>query len=124
MTYSKNKEQEEIQNMNYILVNLLKKVVSVYNLILIITGSLTNILTLITCLQKDIRKISTFRLYAFNAISDTLNLYPWNIGQFVWYFLGTELGATYLWWCIGAAYIQFTTFELSAWLLVTFKIQY
>ncbi len=96
----------------------LKKIVSSYNIFLIIIGTIGNILTAIICLQKDMRKISTFKLYAFNTISDTICLYPWNIRQFVLYFFDTDLETTYLWWCIGASYVQFSTFELSAWILV------
>ena len=96
----------------------LKKIVSLYNFFLIIIGTITNLLTVITCLQKDMRKISTFKLYAFNAISDTVALYPWNMRQLILYIFGRDLETTFIWWCIGASYIQFSAFELSAWFLV------
>ena len=104
-----------------VIINL-KKIVSIYNLFVTIIGTLTNTLTIMTCFQKDLREISTFKLYAFNAISDIVSLYPWNIRQFILYNFGLDLETTFLWWCIGASYIQFTTFEISAWLLVTFII--
>jgi hypothetical protein len=72
---------ENIESMDAL--EIAERAVSVYSLLLVIVGTAANGLLLYLCLQKKLRSINTFKLFAFVSISDTLSLY----GDFISYFL-------------------------------------
>ena len=93
------------------------KIFGIFNLLLIIFGTFGNFLACFICLRKRLRKITTFKLLAFNTISDTIGLYEWNLQViFVAYFEDYELIS--LWYCKMNDFLQNIAFEISAWLLV------
>ena len=101
------------------LVNLLQKIISGYNFFIAIVGTFANLLTCHICLRKKLKRFTTFKLYAFNSVSDMIGLYQWNIFQFVLYNFHVNLQHN-LWYCYMCSYLQITTFEISAWLLVKY----
>ena len=100
------------------IVQYLKRIISGYNIFLIIFGSIGNMITIYICSKKNMRSTSTFKLYAFNSVFDILSLYPWNISQFLEYYFDLDIENMNLFWCEFNHFIQFTAFELSAWFLV------
>jgi hypothetical protein len=100
------------------LIATFKKIIAAYNMILIVFGTIGNILTITICLRKRLRKINTFKLFAFNALLDTIGLYEWNLRQFVLYYFNIDLSFTYLWYCNLSSFLQYVSFETSAWFLV------
>lgn len=72
---------ENVESMDAL--EIAERAVSVYSLLLVIVGTAANALLLYLCLQKKLRNINTFKLFAFVSISDTLSLY----GDFISYFL-------------------------------------
>ena len=104
------------------LVLTLQKVISAYNGLLIILGTIGNILACHICLKKSLRQVSTFKLYAFIIMIDTISLYHWNLNNFIDIFFKLSLENTYLWYCYFASYFQVTTFEISGWILVKLNL--
>lgn len=101
------------------LIYYLKRIFASYNIVLIVFGSIGNLLTCFICLKKNMRSIPTFKLYAFNSVFDVLSLYPWNVSQFFGNFLRIELGKNLI-WCMLANFLQYSAYEISAWFLVIF----
>lgn len=101
------------------LVLVFKKIIAIINVCLIVFGTLGNILTAGICLRKRLRKINTFKFFAFNAILDTIGLYGWNFRQFVLYIFNLDWSFTSLIYCDMSSFFQYVAFEASAWFLVT-----
>ena len=101
----------------------LKKIVSAYNIFLIITGTIGNIFTICIFMKKEFR-MACFRLYIFNIIYDTFGLYHWNIRQFFLYYWNIDYQNVYLFYCSFTTYAQISCFEISAWFLVRFNLNY
>ena len=97
----------------------IQKILGVYTLILTIVGTLTSFVSFFICIK--LRKTSTFVLLAFMSISDSVTLYFWNITHYIntWYNLDF-LDLNY-WLCKFGNYYQFTSLQISAWLLVKNK---
>ena len=100
--------------------DILKKIVSAYNMFLIIAGTLFNLFTIFIFMKKEFRITSAFRLYIFNIIFDTFGLYHWNIRQFILYFWKIDYQNVYLFYCSFTSYAQISSFEISAWFLVRY----
>jgi hypothetical protein len=95
-----------------------KYVFSSYNIAIAVLGTISNLLICFICLRKKLRKRSTFKLFAFAAITNMLSLYQWNLYQVVLYLFNTDLNSKYLACCLLISYFQHVTFESSAWFLV------
>ena len=100
------------------LILVFKKMVATINLCLIIFGTIGNLLTATICLRKRLRKINTFKFFAFNAILDAVGLYEWNLRQLVLYFFNKDWSLQSLIYCKWNSYIQYVSLEASAWILV------
>ena len=101
------------------IVNIFKQIIAVYNMVLIIFGTIGNILTAAICFRRRLRKINTFKFFAFNALLDTVCLYEWNLRQFVLYLFNQDCSFTSLIYCNLSSFFQYVSFEASAWFLVT-----
>jgi hypothetical protein len=100
------------------LIKIFKKIIAFYNIILIIFGTLGNILTCIICLRRRLKKVNTFKLFALNAIMATISLYEWNLRQIILYLFEIDLIYQSLLYCQLTAFLQYVSFESSAWFLV------
>jgi len=87
-------------------------------MVLIIFGTIGNILTAVICFRRRLRKINTFKFFAFNALLDTVGLYEWNLRQFVLYLFNQDWSFTSLIYCNLSSFFQYVSFEASAWFLV------
>ena len=64
-------------------IDIAVKCFGIYSLILIIFGTIFNILGLVVCLRKRLRTYTTFVFFSFMFIADVLSLYLWCIDHFV-----------------------------------------
>lgn len=103
---------------------ILEGIIAVYNFLIIILGTFGNIITVVICLRKRLRKINTFIFYAFAAIYDTIGLYEWNLRQFVTFFFKVDWDLFSLFYCRIDTLLQYVCFEASAWILVFFLFKF
>ena len=96
--------------------------ISVYALILIFLGTIGNIFTFMVCIK--LRKTTTFVFLAFISVSDSLILYFWNLNHFTDTFFGIDLQNYNIYSCKFGCFLQFTSMQVSAWLLVTRNIKH
>ena len=98
--------------------SLILKIISAYELLLIILGTIGNILILIVCLNL---RNSTFILMRFLAVADLISLYFWNLNHFTTAFFGLDLQNFNFYYCKIFEFIQFSSLQISAWILVSLK---
>ena len=98
-------------------ITVLKKIFSLYCLLLAIYGTIGNIISILICMRKRLRNITPFKLFAFIAASDAVGLYQWNLHQFFVNY-AQDFDFVYLWYCRYNNYMQNIICEFSAWLLV------
>jgi hypothetical protein len=90
-----------------------------YSLVLIVSGTLCNCLIFLVCTRPNLRKINTFKLFAFLSVSDILTLYHWNLDNLLYIKYGKYFNLVFLWKCRISNYLQYLTLQYSAWILVT-----
>lgn len=94
---------------------------AIYSLLLLITGTVTNILTMRVCYHKDLRKIPAFIFYLFVLVCDTITMYGWTVN--------TILHVTpirILWQyevCVTISFIQSFLSEWTAWCLILMAVE-
>ena len=103
------------------IVDIIGKILAVYNLALIFISVILNPLVLFICVNsKNLRSTSTFKLLAFGSINDILTCIPWNWENFAYTFFGLLLGTKNLTYCRWVpTFLQYSTIELASWLFVS-----
>ena len=91
-------------------------VIGLYELILVIIGTIGNLSVFIVCLKL---KNNTFILIRFLSIADTVSLYFWNLNHFTKQFLHLDLQNYNLHLCKFFQFSQYTSLQISAWVLVS-----
>ena len=91
-----------------------------YSLILVIFGTAGNLLTCLVCFR--LRSTTTFVFLAIAAVFDAASLYFWNLNHFTQTFLDIDLQSKNLNSCRIGQFVQFTSLEISAWLLVLMSV--
>lgn len=99
----------------------LNKVLGVYSLVIIVVGTLANLLSAVLCLKKELRKTPTFIFYAFVFVADTISLYFWNLDTYLFVFSNYMIEMNNYTTCILVTVVQCTSFQFSAWLLVSIR---
>jgi hypothetical protein len=97
--------------------DILQKILGAYALLLIIVGTISSVISFYICIKLS--KISTFVFFAFLSISDIISLYYWNLTNFINIWFNIDLLNYSYWLCKIGSYYQFTSLQISAWLLVT-----
>ena len=105
-------------------VKIIEGIIAVYNFLMVILGTFGNIITVVICLRKRLRKTNTFIFFAFAAICDTIGLYEWNLRQFITYFFKVDWDLISLFYCRIDTLLQNVCFEASAWILVFFLFKF
>lgn len=98
---------------------ILNKIFGVYAIFLTISGTIANLLSCIVCFRM--RKNTTFIFLTFMTISDMVSLYWWNINNFLKEFASIDLLTINMYVCKVGNYLQFTSLQISAWILVIFS---
>lgn len=94
------------------------QVFGVYSLLVILVGTLGNMLIFMTCMR--LKKNTTFIFLRFLSISDTVALYFWNLNHFLVAFFNIDLETLHFMSCKLVMYLQFVSLQISAWILVKF----
>lgn len=100
--------------------NLVLKIIGVLDAILIIIGTLGNIL--IVFISYLNRENSTFVFLAALAINSTVSLYWWNLNHFVQPFWDVDLQNFNFYFCKIMNFFQFISSQSSAWFLVLISL--
>ena len=90
-----------------------------YALILVILGTIGNAIILYVSFR--IKASSIFVLFRYLAICDTMALYFWNLNIFTYSVLNLDLQNYNMNSCKFGNWIQFSSLQSSAWILVKFK---
>lgn len=96
---------------------ILNKILGVYAVFLTLFGTVANLLSCLVCFRM--RKNTTFIFLAFMTISDLISLYWWNTNNFLKEFAAIDLLSINKYVCKAGNYLQFTSLQISAWILVT-----
>ena len=118
--FSKKKISKKIKMLDAVMI--LRKILACYQLSLTIIGTLGNGFSIYVCTRKSMRKVSTFKLYAFSMFFDTISIYPWIIYMFYLNVIEIDLYTSDLLYCKWSNYFQYIGFEASAWFLVRIYI--
>ena len=92
--------------------------ISAYGIGLAALGTIGNLLSLNVCLRPSLRKTPTFIFIAFEVCADTVALYFWNFNNFFLTFFGKTMGDMSEDWCRWSLFMQTTSGDISAYLLV------
>ena len=104
---------------------LIIQCLSIYALILILVGTVGNLLTIITLLRRNLRRLVTIRYLIIVSICDTVSLYGWNLNNFYKFNLSSnndnleELSLTH---CRLLSYMTFVSLQLSSWCLTAVSL--
>ncbi len=94
------------------------EILATYSLVLVVVGTIGNIISFLTCVRKRLRCITTFVFLTFISLNDIVCLYIWNLSHFIYTFDGYYQQNTSLAWCRVSSLMQNVSLEWSAWLLV------
>lgn len=97
----------------------INKALGIWALILIIFGTIGNILCIFVCLRQRLRKTPTFIFFSFLAICDTISLYGWNLDHFIEAFYGKVIEDTSIAWCKTVLFYNCFSLQSSSWFLVS-----
>lgn len=101
---------------------LIQSITGIYSLLMIIIGTASNMIALFVCIQKSLRKVPSFVLMIFMLLSDTTSLYYFNLSTFYNSAYGTRLENQSHLFCKTHLFMQYLSWETSAWLLVSSKL--
>ncbi|CAF1334467.1 unnamed protein product [Adineta steineri] len=93
---------------------------SIYALILIIVGTVGNLLTIIVLLRRNLRRLVTIRYLIVVSICDTISLYGWNLNSFYKFNISStnqNLEDVSLIHCRVISFMTFVSLQLSSWCL-------
>lgn len=94
----------------------LQQVFGIFSIILLVVGTIGNLFSCYVC--QRIKNNSTFTFISFLTIADLLTLFYWNLNNFLSKFTTIDLLTTSLWVCKIGNFIQFSSLQCSAWILV------
>lgn len=97
---------------------LFGKFIGSYAAFLVVFGTLSNFLTFLVCLRKNLKKTPTFVFLAFCCVTDTIPLFVRNVDNFSNLCLGYRVRATNEFSCKTNLFFHFFPLQTSAWLLV------
>lgn len=103
---------------------LLTKILSTYNLFLIVASFILNPHVFYVCFRsKRLRRTSTFKLLAFGSLNDMLVMIAWNQESFTNAYFSLYPYTRSLAYCrLVSVFIQFTSLELESWMLVSISL--
>jgi hypothetical protein len=98
---------------------------SIYALVLIIIGTLGNILTIIVLLRRHLRRFATVRYLVVVSICDLISLYGWNLNNFYKFNISirnTNIEDLSLIHCRLISFMTFVALQLSSWCLTAVSL--
>ncbi|CAF1942730.1 unnamed protein product [Rotaria magnacalcarata] len=100
-------------------------VISVYALLLIIVGTIGNILTIIILFRPSLRQHTTMRYLIAVATADLCSLYSWNLNLFYKHLINpnqNDLEDLSVISCRCLSFLAFVSLELSSWFLTLVSV--
>ena len=91
--------------------------IAAYSVWLVVFGTIGNALALYVCIQLSHRH-KAFVFLAFMSASDTASLYRWDL-NFLPTFFGIDLSKLSIYSCRFLSFVQFSSLQISAWILVS-----
>jgi hypothetical protein len=94
-------------------------------LVLIIVGTVGNLLTIIVLLRRQLRRFVTARYLVIVSICDTVSLYGWNLNNFYKFSISTEnsnIEDLSLIHCRLISFLTFVSLQLSSWCLTAVSL--
>lgn len=104
---------------------LVIRCLSIYALVLVIVGTLGNLLTIIILCRKNLRRYVTMRYLIAVSVCDIISLYGWNLNNFYKFTISSnnnnieELSLAH---CRIMSYMTFVGLQLSSWCLTAVSI--
>ena len=93
------------------------QVLGYYAVCITILGTIGNItIAYVSIVSK--KKNSAIILFRYLALNDTLALYFWNLNHFIYSSFNLDIQSISLLWCKIGNWIQFSSLQSSAWILV------
>jgi hypothetical protein len=99
-----------------------KKIFGTYALLLILCGTISSLMSFYICIR--LKQNPTFIFLSFLTVSNIVSLYFWNLDNFLQAYLNIDLLNYDLWLCKFGSFYQFTSLQISAWLLVNITIKH
>ena len=101
-----------------------QRLFAVFACTFLIFGTLTNLLTCIVCLRRNMRKFPIYIFIAFMVVADTLALYGSNLDAYFYNIFFTGYLADGNWfYCKIRYFIHFFPLKTSAWILVSLYLK-
>lgn len=100
---------------------ILQKILAIYGILLIILGTISNILSFYICLK--LRKNQTFIFLAFLSIVNILVIYHWNADYIMRYIFNIDWLNYSIFVCKFFNFIQYSASQSSAWILVLVSVE-
>ena len=97
--------------------NVIYHIIGVYEMALIVMGTIGSILTFIVAFK--LRHTTTFVFILFLSVTDALCLYWWNLDDFILIYFNYWFQENSLYGCKIINYFQYVSMQASAWLLVS-----
>ncbi|CAF3798630.1 unnamed protein product, partial [Rotaria magnacalcarata] len=98
---------------------------SLYALLLIIIGTVGNLLTIVVLLRKNLRRLVTIRYLIIVSICDTISLYGWNLNNFYKFHISRisgNLEEISILHCRIISFMTFVSLQLSSWCLTAVSL--
>lgn len=98
---------------------------SIYALVLIIVGTVGNLLTIIVLLRRNLRRLVTIRYLILVSIFDTVSLYGWNLNSFYKFNISSNqdnLEEISLVHCRLISFMTFVSLQISSWCLTAVSL--
>ena len=96
----------------------LNEILSYYSILLAGFGTFGNLLSLVVCMRKSLRKTPTFIFIAFMVVLDALSLYFWNLNTYFGSFHGFALMDQSPLSCMLTNFFQMFSLQASSYILV------
>lgn len=93
------------------------KIFGFYSLFLVVFGTIGNTLIIIVCLKS--KNNPTFSLIKYLAANDLISLFFWNLSHFTYSVFGMDLENSNIILCKFGNWMQFSSLQASAWILVS-----
>ena len=98
------------------MINILQ-ILGYYAVCIAVLGTIGNMIIVYVSIKAN-KSNSTFALFRYLALNDTLALYFWNMNHFIYSSFNLDIQSFNIYSCKIGSWIQFSSLQSSAWILV------
>ena len=98
---------------------------SIYALLLVIIGTIGNLLTIVVLVRRNLRRFVTVRYLILVSLCDLISLYGWNLNNFYKFNVSSSnsnIEDLSLVHCRLISFVTFVTLQLSSWCLTAVSL--